>query len=608
MSDSLNNFIDKAGQSVSEKLSRAVLGKPVDVTGAPNHSGNYVGPGENAGVNRTEGINIKENPNPSPGQVSPATPLSENGKSYPAGFTPVSYYKTESGDYQINISGDKIHSTIEDKFQKNVESYLNFNDSPTSDFKFGLSNEEYSSNWPGDTVPYTRIGEKNDREAFDGSFGSKPWEKNTWWSGGEGTPYENEDPVYFGFEIEIDVLNSPLINGQALEFLNTFGQGNEEIKSRIPILESFIYELSRYFSFNTDKVDNRSVSSLENLFATKLNKKFYVKKVDGLDKLVESNTSNASAAFAKYKTDVLKISFEEDTNLNTGTLVSLYKLLYWSRVRGKNIIPENLLRFDCKIVVSEARNLARIRRAFGTPEPNLEVIRENVSRYVYNIYECQFFFKSMTHPSTVDISTPPTFAAQYEVEISYKFSDMRFERFVFSNNFGAYKSLKNRQDDPLNTNSLDGDGSVITEEGIISFTQDSNPVVISPIIDGYSGFFSRLDSTSTEEDPSDNILENLKDNDLKSRFANAIGDASDKLLVSLKRAALNEAQRQLNNQFRLLNNTLDKVRNSFGIGRMAPPTNVYQGAQPGTFFFDVQNSLRNFAGDTLSGTIFGNNG
>ena len=41
---------------------------------------------------------------------------------------------------------------------------------------------------------------------------------------------------------------------------------------------------------------------------------------------------------------------------------------------------------------------------------------------------------------------------------------------------------------------------------------------------------------------------------------------------------------------------------------MSPPTNVYQGAQPGTFFFDVQNSLRNFAGDTLSGTIFGNNG
>jgi len=81
--------------------------------------------------------------------------------------------------------------------------------------------------------------------------------------------------------------------------------------------------------------------------------------------------------------------------------------------------------------------------------------------------------------------------------------------------------------------------------------------------------------------------------------------AGDKLLQNIKKAALNEAQRQLNNQFRLVNNSLDKVRNSFGIGRMREPTNVYNNLPNAQFFFDVKNSLRDFGGDVLGGLLGG---
>lgn len=602
MSDSLNNFIQKAGQSVSDKLSSAVLGKPVDVPGAKKHTGAYVGPGQNEGVTRTSGGDFSTNPNPSPGQRSPAVSLTENDIRYPAGFTPVSYYKNTSGEIIINPSGNPLD--IEKKYNSAKDALDKFSDNATSDFKFGLSDDRYSSNWPGDTVPFNLISGKNDRSAFDGSFNEKSWtsDKNRWWSLGEGTPFENEDPVYFGFEMEIDALNSPLINGQARRFIENFGGSNTEIGSKLEILDSFIYELSKYFTFNT----KNTTDSLESIYVTRLNKKHYIKKVDGLDKLIERNEANANSSFTKYKTnDLIKIQFYEDTTLSTGTLISLYKLLYWSRLNGKNIIPENLLRFDCKLVVSEARNIARVRRALGQPEPNLEVIKENVSRYVYNIYECQFIFNKMTHAASIDLGQSPAFAENIEIEMTFKFSDMKFERFVFEGRRGKYVSLSNSLTDPQSLRPIDApDARISPEDGIIPIMLDQQPVVLE-IIDGYNRFERPSDGTSTEDNPSDDILGDAKDNDFKSRFRNALSDASDKLVTNLKRAALSEAQRQLNDQFRLLNNTIDKVRNSFGIGRMSTPTNVYNNPPGGQFFFDVQNSLRNFAGDTLSGLFFG---
>jgi len=586
--DSLNNFFDKAGQKTSELF----LGKGGKVPN--NHSGKYVGPGDSDGINRTSGSDFTSNPNPSPGQKSPASSLSENGISYPAGFTPISYYKSPSGEIIVEPVGNPIE--IESKFKLNRESYFEFNDYPTSDFKFGLEDESNSSNWPGESIPYNMIGSKNDRESFDGSYNKKPWEKSAWWSGGEGTPYENEDPVYFGFEIEIDAINSPLINGQARTFIETFGGTNLEVSSRLEILDSFIHELSKYFVFNTtNKTDN-----LESIFRTKINKKHYVKKVDGIDKLIEYNGPNPSTtnAFTKYKTDTIKLSFYEDTNLSSGALASLYKLLYWSRIHGKNILPENLLRFDCKLVVSEARNIARVRRALGSPEPNLEVIKENVSRYVYNIYECQFVFAKMTHPNSIDLSQNPSYSDNWDIEFTFKFADMKYERFIFENNFGSYKRLDNSNIDPLSTTSINANSAVLDTDGILPISSEIKPIILEPIIDGYNGFF---DSSNTD-DPSD-ILKNAKKNNLKSRLKSALGDAGDKLITNLKRAALSEAQRQLNDQFRLLNNTIDKVRTSYGIGRMSEPTNVYNNPPGGQFFFDVHNSLRNFAGDTLTGLL-----
>jgi hypothetical protein len=177
---------------------------------------------------------------------------------------------------------------------------------------------------------------------------------------------------------------------------------------------------------------------------------------------------------------------------------------------------------------------------------------------------------------------------------------MRFERFVFDGDFGEYKRLNNSSIQPLINKPSEATNANIDDNSITEFIFRTEPVILGPIIDGYNNF-------TANSIIGDDILENAKNIDKKSKFLTAVESATDNLIQNLRRAGLNAAQRQLDNKFRILNNTLDKVRNSFGIGRMAPPTNVYEGLQPATFFFDVRNSFRTFAGDVLTGTIFGNN-
>lgn len=636
--DSLNNFISKVGGELSfgNKFRRAR-----QPNGSNNHTGYYFGPGDQ-GINRTEWGGISDK-NEAGIQSSPAKGLKDDNhifginRSYPAGFTPVSYFKRYSGiDQELIIipKGNFISRTL-DKIETNsmtlnsgngligspisINGYSNvsgFSNQSLFDFKYGLDIYE---NWPNSKKPL-RADSKNNVESFDGSYSDKSWDKTSSLDfsrssvmNSEGTPYENEDPVFFGFEIIIDNETSPLLNGEVIKFLNDFGQSNEEIGSRIDIAKSFKIELEKYFKFSSSKIPNE-YSNEVNIYGTKMRRRHYIKRIDGLNLLTEANTAERSKSFVKYRGDLLKVSFYEDSNLSTGSLINLYKLMYWSRIRGKGIIPENLLRFDCQVIVSEVRNIARVRKAANAdssetggdysmnPSLALDIIKENVSRYVYNVYECQFHFDRLTHPDSIDLTDGSAPDQQTTVEMSFKFSDMNFEKFVFSQDFGKYESLSNRKINPRKILSNDPGSIISSDEENLEFSKESeSPIRIRPLITGLSGV-----------DPGNNDMTSqltmARENFKRKSIDEVVGKkntATSRLFNSLKKAVLNETQRQLNDQFRLLNNSIDRVRDSFGIGRMSDPTNVYSVPAGGSrIFFDVRNSLRNFAGDSLSGIIF----
>ena len=410
------------------------------------------------------------------------------------------------------------------------------------------------------------------------------------------TPGDNEDPVYHAFKVIIDVDNSPLLNGKVDEFIDTFGQNNSELRSRMAILKEFRKELSRYFEFSRN-LDSNLVQG-EPIFDTSdIKRYYYLVKIAGLDKLNESNTAAKNAPFVNYQTDLITFTLKEDVSMNMGTLYSLYKSLYWSRRNGKSLIPENLLRFDCKIIISEVRNLVSIKRSLTSPSDalgarsesslvnNLDVLRSNLSRYVYDIYECQFFFDKPPHDATIDLSIPPREYPTYDINLSFKFSNMAFERFNFSSD--EYRRI----------------------------SQDINPQNLPPEISFKDKFVSKqlktVKSGIEYETNRNALLDELEL--LKKKARQNIPSPpgfGEQLLSELKSFGLNTVQSAINSRFALINQTLDNLRNQFGIGRMTPPTNVYFGNQlPGILgrFFDVRNSLMNFGGSSLVDMIGVNN-
>lgn len=845
--DSLNNFFDKANNKVQTFLPN-LLGLTPQIQ-AKNHSGRYFGPDNETGVSRTRMIDYTENPNPGQGQISPSIvvppPIEYPEDRNLPGFTPIYYYTKEYDTYKGKIKAIQFETEgvgAKSGYSLNLSRYKtgekgNFitsamdfeyhRDKVSNDFLTNLQSMDNSKNWPDEQIPTSpfNLTSESDRESFVGSYdSSSPWLRGSHFSGGKGTPYENEDPVFFGFEIIIDAAHSPLFNGEILKFMDEIAgsvgtKTGTEIFNRKPILDSFCFESLKYFKFKNDVgpyvvsptfLDELSESARElfkntfDMYGSTIEKKHYVKKVENLDKLVEANGPKAASGFVKYREDTIKISFYEDVTLSTGTLMNLYKLLAWSRQRGKHLIPDNLLKFDCEIIISEVRNMSRVRSAFNEnfnltttqpgdqvtqnvstisrnffipganagaffepggdpsstalidlirfrpqqalegdiqdlPEDNqqtqsgsplssagdaswpfktipqtqaqlnelgvtaegggtgnlqsldlrgiptgdlnstfpnlsinaalpgqhdkkvpptasknaLQIIEDNLSRYRYKLFECQFHIPTLPHPTSIDLGSQLTSYDNHSIDISFKHSEMIFERFDYNNfkipsdplnptiveqNFPSLLSLNNTDGfGKRNTSSDHGRYIPINNATEIPFERESgesneigvktdattgNPTLISGsgkvpikgkdrwqyssavgpgVIDLYDRGVTQDPSTTTTYGSSVDNLEDAQKNQRREDFQRGLESAVTTLATSTKRVALNVGQQLLNDQFRLLNNTIDKVRNAYGLGRISPPTNVYAGVNPNQAA--LQTAIRNFGGDVASAFI-----
>lgn len=643
------------------------------------------------GVNRTNG-------------GSPIGLVDRDGKRQPPGFTPNSYFSTavatsdndtwygsllqahpdytgNSGWYQYPSNvGEKIDLTTSERFDKSKslpnfkdeqvdasvrlstrDNFLLFNDSSTDYFKHGLHVID-------EKTPLR--SEKNNRAAWDGHEESTPLRlsnvlrDNT---GRGGTPYENTDPALFGFELIIDAVSSPLLNGSVEDFIDQF-KSISEVGSRKYVMSDFKQQFIKLFktkgSVFIDQTANTQTKtsivnngypnsdSQSNLFESgkKAYLSYYLKKVAGLNMLVEANQPTKKKYLVDYRNDIIKLTFSEDVSLTMGTLAHLYKLLYWSKPLGKNIIPENILRFNCDIIISEVRNLNRVRKAMDTG--NLEVIKENVSRHIYSLKECQFWFDLPAHDDEVDLAQAPKEFENFIVTMDYKYVTSKFERWVpDSTGFGTYVGYNNGalwkigNPNSRGTQSTVGAGTLNDNSVPKFFTSGLNtlkhngvktPIVLksfavnqdvinnesfkkdAPVDANPTGTNNTGDESegSNETAPDRKSARKQARKDSFENFKQNSKRAGQKLAKNLEKAVRNELQGQINLRFRLLNNTLDKIRNAAGVGRMTEPTNIYEvpyfyqgisnglgGQVSSTFFYDVHNSLRNFAGEAIGGKL-----
>ena len=239
---------------------------------------------------------------------------------------------------------------------------------------------------------------------------------------------DNEDPTYLGYDFKIKQLESPLFNGTVQSFINQFSAyGNTEIEARREIYEKFKEQFYRFL--RTDVPATPKFNGGDGV------KTYYLKKIAGLDKLVEAiDSDKGESQFVKYGEDFITLSFNEDVSQNLGYLASLYKALSWSRIHGKLILPPNILRFDVEIEITEVRKFHRVIK--NVQDNKLEFIADKFSKYVYTLYECQFFFPSLPHGDTIDMSDVKEIT-EYEMKFNYKFSTLKFSKLNYENLGGS---------------------------------------------------------------------------------------------------------------------------------------------------------------------------
>lgn len=187
-----------------------------------------------------------------------------------------------------------------------------------------------------------------------------------------------EDPTYLGFTIEIDTETSALFK-QVGPFLERNGATRSELNARIPVYQDFVSKIVQIFK-SQESVEEQGQ---EGIFI----KQHYINSVSGLDTL--------SKKFIKWREDRLTIELHEDITMYSTYIANLYNNLVYSYENGRQMIPENLLKFNLKIKISEIRNLTSIAKLKSTNPTDQQIVdglKNNITCLVYTLYDCEFDF------------------------------------------------------------------------------------------------------------------------------------------------------------------------------------------------------------------------
>jgi len=496
-------------------------------------------------------------------------------------------------DYQEEFARKKFVHLL-DSFQDQTKTPLKAELGPTDQWKY---NSLYSANKFAST-----------KEAFLESFFQ--------------TPFDNEDPTYYGFELEIDAENSPLFNGEVLKFIKTFGKYDGEIGSREKIYDIFKTQMFKFIKSNRANADNPLSSIGNNKFQERA---YYIQKIAGLDKLIENFGEGSEAKqFVDYQKDMIELDFQEDVSQNIGYLTSLYKYLSYSRTKGKYIIPENLLRFDIKIIVTDIRKFNRFVREPKQFGNKIYAFADKISRYEYKLYECQFKFDKMPHGDVIkNNDTPGTEPEPYVIKFDYKFSTLNFKRYSGklegsatseagkaydgqityyeidnSKMLGTYSALEFEQgrdgSDKMTSYAIsnymktDGDGKAHYRQNTLTGVEKESALFLKDIPTPVESGVFRAPNYGIDANDSDRLKTLSRRDKLKQALRSRIKQAVDSIKQSagdlgkqLINAGIGEVNRQILSKAALLNKSLQNIRDGIpGLERMSAPRNVYRKYDP----------------------------
>ena len=215
-----------------------------------------------------------------------------------------------------------------------------------------------------------------------------------------------DDPLLPGFQIFIDPL-SPLfsdntkINGISSFIFKYFDL--DEISARGDMWYEFKNIITKIFETVVQMGNNNNMND-----SNPINMPYFINKIDGLD--------NFKKKIIKYGEDKITITLNENISMISIYLAELYNNLTYSFKNQRYLFPENVLRFNLVIKISDVRNFlsptstaqagakttVNVNNINGS-SPIVDSLSEKSAVY-YTLHDCNFnFFNSTNFNDSIEI-------------------------------------------------------------------------------------------------------------------------------------------------------------------------------------------------------------
>ena len=429
----------------------------------------------------------------------------------------------------------------------------------------------------GNVIYNTVIADGKLLSASDELLGGGRYEKavyniifpNNQVSNPESTPVTNATPKTSSSAPKAD---API--GSASYWFNKYGNMDEiSTKNRLKLLKEFQSLFLQIFNTDFPKKDQ-------------IRRPYYIQDVRGLDKLSEK--------IVDYKKDKLTITLTEDITLRTTYLAELYNNIYYSYQHQRYAIPENCMRFDMRIKITDKRefNLAKsqaeldqIGAGDGVANRPRDFFQIADNAYItYTLHDCTLdFFKSQPHGAEVTMGgyiAADFNQSQLQFDVYYKSISKEFKSDLIgsiNNQKTGSFVIKNKEKD-LYTDNLNYHSKVND-----TFTKiervDYVPKQVSKSQLGGTGIASRLkDKIFGDDNVNGNLISQVGDK-VFDGVANAVDSVAGAIL---------QKGRQIRGE--LIGKLTDSVTKGKFIAQVYPPS-VYDA------------NLDGMAGDGLGGNV-----
>lgn len=424
----------------------------------------------------------------------------------------------------------------------------------------------------------------------------------------------DEDPTILGFDVVI-LDKAPLFN--EIEPFFDFADNNtiEQVSNKRIIYDDFIAQFSKFFNVDDRvrgefKVDNRF-----NSFKT-----HYLNNVDGLDKLIHHTGigNERGRQMTDFGTDKLTFNLSEDVGLNSGYLSALYRNLIYAKRDGRQIIPENLLRFDMVIILSEIRNFNRVSNAMvnaGTGDA-VQIFNDNINRYIFTLYECQLDFNKYSFSDNIKQggfgAGAPDISEGISFDVFYKYVGFEMEKFNFhpgdinpdSPIIDNQKYINDQRSNPTTFQYNSNKDSSINRDTEAS-TFDKFPKRVIDLRYHMNNLNNSVEGREYEFDfpmLNPNYSRSLMD----ARDRNELNEQSQSTMKRGVNRIVEKANQELQTKFvvarsKLISNLAAKVREQTGIRNISAPRNVYSGTNIGQYVMGKVGDFANLALGTALG-------